>query len=307
MITYDDYLQNCYDLASDQTSSTLAFIKRVGNAGYRRAMKLFGKSFEERTKTAVTVALQQYYQLPADYSFMKSVKVLVGTLSYPLEEVKSQEEWDNLNRMTNISNTRPTKYFIRLNLGIAGDEVGFWPTPSAAGNTITLVYEAIPKNLGVVANTTGVVTMVNNSTAVSGTSTTFNPQMPGRFLYISDENTGDGNYYRIGSYNSSTSLTLQNYYEGPSISAVNFGIYELFALPEECQMIPVYYTMWHYYLMRQNAKLAGAYKQLHDADLKEAMRNQAAKSHDGVVRRGRDLNLAVDYPLWFPGTITSNP
>lgn len=307
MVTYDDFVQNCYDLGDDNTAAMQVFFPRFGKHAYRRAMRLFGRQFEERTKTTSTVALQQYYQLPVDYSFMKTVKVAVGTLSYPMDEVKGQKEWDQLNRLSNVSSDRPTKFFVRLNLGQGGDEVGFWPMPSSSGNQVTLVYNAVPRDIGQLAFMTGTVTVTTQTRTVTGSVAAFTPQMVGRFLKVSDPQ-GDGNFYKVSAYVSSSSLTLQNYYEGPTASVSAYGIYDLFALPEEAQMVPVYYAMWHYYLMRQNRESASLYKALYEDEFTQARQNHEAKTLDSVVSRRRDSNLVVDYPLWFPSSgITPGP
>lgn len=307
MVTYDDFVQTCYDLADDNTAKNLAFILRIGNIGYRRAMRYFGRQFEERTKTANTVAAQQYYQLPIDYAFSKTFKVLVGTYSYPTEEVRGQKEWDDLNRITTISNTRPTKHFIRLNAGIGGDEVGFWPIPSVSNEPITFVYEAVPANIGqaAVLSTTG--SLSNGSATLTDTAATFNTALVGRYFYAAPP-VGDGQYYKVSAYVSSTSLTIQNYYEGPTFSNAAYGFYDLFGLPEEAQMLPVYYTMWHFYLMRQNDELARQYKEDYNEEMKKARENEASKSRDSIISRGGNLGRSLDYPEWFPsGGITPNP
>lgn len=306
MVTYDDFIQTCYDLADDSTVQTLGFISRMGNIGYRRAMKLFGRQFEERTKTSSTTAAQQYYQLPIDYSILKTITVTVGTQKLPLEEIKGQARWDDLNRMTNMTNGRPTHYFVRLNSGIAGDEVGIFPTPSTSGNVVTLVYEAIPKAIGVPAYTTGTINVANQGISVTGIGSAFTSQMIDRYFQVSIP-YGDGNYYRITGVNSPTSINLQNYYEGPIATNVAYSIFELFALPEEAQMIPVYFTMWQYYLMRQNPESVKLYKGLHDDDLAQAKINQSEKTREGVVRRGNIVTFSTNYPPYFPSTITSSP
>lgn len=299
MVTYDDFIQMCYDFANDNSAGSLAFINRMGNVGYKRAMRYFGRQFEERTKTTTTVAGQQYYQLPIDYTFSKSFKILVGSYSYPTEEVRGQEEWDALNRQTNFSNTRPLRHFIRLNTGVGGDEVGFWPTPSASGNAITFVFEAVPASIGQVAvlSTTGSIT--GSSATLSDTAATFTPLLVGRYMYIPPP-YGDGQYYRINQYVSSTQLGIQNYYEGATVANQSYGIYDLFGLTEEAQMIPVYYTMWHFYLMRQNDELAGEYKNMHDEEIKKAKENQASKSRDTIIKRGNRDIQPLDYPIYFP-------
>jgi NADH:ubiquinone oxidoreductase subunit len=300
MVTYDDFLQTCYDLADDASAGNKAFLVRMGNTAYRRAMRYFGRQFEERTKTTTTVAGQQYYQLPIDYAFGKSFKTLVGAYSYPTKEVLSQTEWDNLNRITTLSNTRPTRHYIRLNSGIGGDEVGFWPTPSATGDPITFVYEAVPSDVvqPALLGTTGVLT--NASNAFTDSAGIFNIAQVGRYL-CAQPPYGDGQYYRITNYTSATAVTLQNYYEGATYTGATYGIYDLFGIAEEAQMVPVYYAMWHFYLMRRNPTLTKSYKEMHDEEMKKCRENEVAKSHDNIItRRGGDNGALLDYPPWFP-------
>ncbi len=299
MVTYDDFLQTCYDLADDVSAGNKAFLVRTGNIGYRRGMRLMGKQFEERTKTAYTVAGQQYYQLPIDYEFSKTIKTLVGTYQYPTREVRSQLEWDDLNRLTNISNTRPTRHFIRLNAGIGGSEIGFWPTPSASGNLITFVFEAVPADVGQPAllGTTGTAT--NASVSFVDNSASFTSAVLGRYL-CAQAPVGDGQYYRISQVTSPTTLVLQNYYEGPGYITQPYGIFDLFGIAEEGQMIPVYYTMWHFYLMRRNPELARYYQELHDFEMKQLNENESDKSHGTVISRESDAVRSLDYPEWFP-------
>lgn len=301
MVTYDQFLQTCYDLADDSSGKNQAFILRMGNIGYRRAMRYFGRQFEERTKTTTTVAGQQYYQLPVDYTFAKSLKTLVGTYQYPTEEVKGQKEWDDLNRSTNISNTRPTKHFIRLNAGIGGDEIGFWPTPSASGNLITFVFETVPANVGQAAFTSTTGSLTATSNLLNDTSGTFTPSLVGRYFFA-DPPTGDGQYYKVSQYISSTQVGLQNYYEGPTFANASYSICDLFGLAEEAQMIPVYYAMWHFYLMRQNPGLAKDYELMHNDEMERAQENETSKSRDLIISRNNGVVRSLDYPEWFPSS-----
>lgn len=299
MVTYDDFLQTCYDLADDNSSANQAFIVRIGNIGYRRAMRFFGRQFEERTKTTTTVAGQQYYQLPIDYTFAKTFKTLVGTYQYPTEEVRGQREWDDLNRITNISNTRPVKHFIRLNAGIGGQEVGFWPTPSTAGELITFVFESVPSDVGQAALLSSTGSLTTGANLLNDSAATFTPAQIGRY-FCAQPPVGDGQYYKINQYISSTQLGLQNYYEGPTFTNTSYGIYDLFGLAEEAQMIPVYYAMWHFYLMRQNDALAGEYKSMHDDEMLKSQENESSKSRDDIISRETGRGRSLDYPEWFP-------
>ena len=73
MISWDAAQLDCQDLASDTTATSLTFFKRMMNSGYKIMLAELNRPVIERTQTASTVASQQYYQLPQDFNFMKTL------------------------------------------------------------------------------------------------------------------------------------------------------------------------------------------------------------------------------------------
>lgn len=303
MITFDQAITNCQDTAIDYSASSLTFFKRKLNEGYKQVLANLSRQKTERTQTGLTVANQQYYQLPRDYLFLKSVTVTSGTTVYPITEVESQEQWNYLNVTSTITNNVPQFYFIRQRTGIGMAEVGLWPTPSSSGNTISIVYEAVNKDLSQTAYTTGTATVTLNSTAVTGSGTTWTPSMVGRYFQITDSTgLGDGYFYRIASVLSTTSITLEQTYEG-STDTATYQICEIFEVPEDLQILPVYYALYHYYLTKQRDDLSKDYNAYFVNGIAQAKQNYNTKNRSSVIRQQPTRRFfGKMYPPWFPSS-----
>jgi len=296
MLSWDDCQTTCQDLASDSTSDTLTFMKRMMNVGYKFILNQLGRTVTEKIQTALTVANQQFYQLPPDYLFLKSVTVTVGGIAYPIQEEESQDIWDTLNATTTQTSDYPLCYFLRPSFGVSGAEIGFYPTPATAGRTITIVYEATDKDLSQDKYTTGTVSVTNGSATITGSGTTFTANMVGRYFKVTSE-SGDGFYYRIASFTSVTSITLENVYEGSSGSGLNYEIVEMFNLPEEMQILPCYFALYHYYMMKKELEREREFRGLFYDELKLGMRRHATKSRGALVRGKRYLKR---WQMWAP-------
>ena len=301
MISWDDAQQICKDGSNDASSTSLTIFKRHMNLGYKFLLAELGRPVTEKTVTAATVADQQYYQLPPDFLFMKSVTLTSGGKVIPLIEEPSQETWDYYNASTNSG--QPAKYFLRLGFGINGGELGLYPKPSAASDTITIVYEATDKDLSQDKYTTGTITATNGSAGITGSGTTFTAQMAGRYFHITDS-TGDGNYYKIAGFNTTTSITLENVYEGASSVGAAYEIVELFGLPEEMQILPAYYALWFYFAIKKDATQEAKYKTFFEQGLKSGKDRWATKSRGNIIREGgRGYGaFPMATPPWFGRT-----
>jgi len=274
------------------------------NLGYKFLLAELGRTVTEKTKTASTVASQQFYQMPPDFLWLKDLTVTVGSTTYPTTEIVDQEEWDYLNQTSQTSDI-PTFIFVRPYWGVSGAEVGIFPIPASAGNTINLVYEAGDKDLSVAAYTTGTVTMINGSATVTGSGTTFTAAMVGRYFTITTAG-GDGQWYKIASRTSNTVITLENYYDGISGSSLNYKIAEAFALPEEMQILPVYYALQHYFAMKKDADQETKYLTLFNAGLIQAKRRYGTKSRSAIIKKNPwKFSGGSVYPFYFPSEISS--
>jgi len=311
MLTFDDCQTTCQDLTSDTSSASLTFFNRFMNIGYKFLLAELGRSVTEKTKTALTVASQQYYQMPPDFLWLKELTITVGSTIYPVQEIVDQEEWDYLNTTSQKSDL-PTFLFVRPSWGVGGAEIGIYPIPSSNGNTITLVYEASDRDLSQPAYTTGTVAVTNGSDAVVGTGTAFIAAMVGRYFQITSA-SGDGLWYKVDTRTDNTHITLENYYQGDSGSGLNYKIAEAFALPEEIQILPCYYAIGHYYHMKQDFKKALIYlgdgspadRSLFTTGLRAAKARYGTKSRSNIIRKNPWwVSTGESYPRWFPESIT---
>ena len=302
MLTWDDVVTTVQDMSSDSTSSSLTFFKRLLNVGYKYILADLGRSVGEKRYTGSTVASQQFYQLPYDYLFMKAVTVTVGGNVHPIFEEESQEMWDIMNVTTQTGDI-PTKYFLRPGFGIGGVEIGLYTIPSSAGNTITVTYEASDKDLSVDVYTGGNIAVTSGSAAIVGTGTTFTAAMVGRYLKL---DSGDGGWYKIQSFTSTTAITLENVYEGSTATGQTYKIAEIFAIPEEMQILPVYYALWFYYMgPKKDKDQAAIYRGLFIDELEKGRGRYATKSRSNIIRgSGSWARFMQATPSYFPTTVT---
>jgi len=303
MIIWDDALTISQKLGQDTNSANTTFMNTLMNQGYKEILAELGRPVTEKTKTTVTVAGQRGYQMPADFNWLKSIKVTVGSTNYTPDEEESQEQWDYRTFQTRNGDI-PEAFFVRPRFGFGGTEVQLDPVPSSNGNTITVVYEAIDKDLSVAKYTTGTVALTNGSATVTGSGTTFTRAMVGRYFQVTDAD-GDGLWYKVSGYTSATVITLENYYQGTTDASNTYQIAEAFGLPEDLHMLPIYYAVWHYSLFRRDKTRADEYAAYYTIGLASAKRRYGTKSRSNIIKgRGRLGNVNGSYPSFFPPSIT---
>lgn len=81
----------------------------------------------------------QFYPFPPNYSKLKDITITVGVLRWTLDEIRTREEWDNLNVFPYYASI-PSKFFIYPG-GDKSGQIGIWPIPSTTGNVITFNYK----------------------------------------------------------------------------------------------------------------------------------------------------------------------
>lgn len=279
MLTWDDAQTTIQELSADTSTGSLTTLKRYLNLGYHAVLADLGRPVTEKTQTFSTVASQQFYQMPSNTGMIKSVTVTVGSIPYPLEEIPDQETWDALNADITSSSDIPTYFFVRPGFGVNGTEVGIFPKPASV-NTGTIIYEAGDRDLTNDAYTTGTVTLTNGSATVTGSGTTFTTAMVGRYL----KGTVDGVWYRIAAFGSTTSLTLENVFEGTTGSGLSYTINEAFNLPEDLQILPLYFALSHYYDIKQDTNRSIKFLGMFEQGIQKAKRRYGSKTRGAVVR-----------------------
>lgn len=277
-------LRNLYgSLTQNTTSGNLTLGDQFINDSYRYVLGSQPWWFLDKSETDTTVANQQFYQLPNDWTQLNTVTVAVGSTNYIPKEAPSREFWDLLNQAPNVKADIPEWFFI------FDGQLGFYPTPSSAGNTITYYYKQVVKDLSIADYTTGtIVSVANGGTAVVGSSTVWTAPMAGRFIRITSSdtaNTGDGFWYEIASVTDNTNLVLTKDYQGTAIAAgsANYTIGQMPLFPEQYHALPVYHATYQYWLMNSDPVKANQFKALYDELLFQMKQENNWKSSNPVV------------------------
>jgi len=239
------------NLASSLTTNTstanLTLLDQLINDAHRYLLEKY--FFNENTITIPTVASQQFYNLPYNYSQLKTMTITQGSLKWTPTEIFSREDWDRLNVF-------PYYGDIPKNFFIYNGQIGIWPILSTAGNTITFNYKIRVPDLTFADYTTGTCTMTNASTTVVGAGgtawmTNYLPSA-GSVLNLNlwlkaTAPNGDNNWYRISSIESDTSLTLLNAYSGATKASCSYTIGQMPLLLEDYHDLLVYRPLMLYF------------------------------------------------------------
>ena len=244
-------------ITGNTSTANLAFGMTLVNDSLRYLTSKF--YLNERTYTDTTVAQQQFYNLPPQVKELINLTVTIGTVKWIPKLAPSRDYWDSLNVIT-FYQDYPSFFFPYNN------QVGIFPAPASAGNTITMNYKVRIKDLSQADYTTGNVSVTTNTTTITGGTTTFVKNMEDRWIRIA-EPAGDGNWYQIKTYVSATELTLYNNYTGPTVaSSTSYIIGECPIMPEDYQDLALYRALQIYYNSRvPNPQQSELYKSLYDA------------------------------------------
>lgn len=222
--------RNLYgSMTKNTATANLTLGDQIANDNYRHICALKDWPFLERSRTLLTQASTQFLNLPYDTDQVRAVSVLVNTTTYVPKLAASKDQWDQLNLST-FTGDIPEWYFV-----IAG-QIGLWPKPATAGNTIQLTIKARVIDLSAADYTTGTIvtsSTANNLTTLTGSGTAWTAQMVGRYIrvtYTDTANTGDGVWYEIAGVASATSMTLVRAYGGTALTAAS-AAYTLGQMP----------------------------------------------------------------------------
>lgn len=248
--------------------------------------------FNERSYTTVTVAQQQFYNLPPQIKKLINVTVTIGSVLWQPVECTSKARWDYLNTIQFYQDF-PSEFFVY------NGQVGIWPNPSSSGNTITMNYKIRTVDLSM-ADVTDVtssqtVAITTNTTTVTASGATFKAWMAGQWIRVNRSSTdsanGDFQWYQIDTITSSTILVLKNKYTGATVTGAGFIIGEVPILPEDYQDLPLYRMGLIYYTTRfPDPTRADQYQKLWDAG--EAKLNEEFGSKTtSVVLQDREVAM----------------
>lgn len=285
MISFQSIYEEVQEQTEDPSASSLVIIKRAINQGAKKFGAILNREWRESSSTFTVTASQQYYQMPEDAIRITALTVEVGDVVYPLTEIVSSDEWRNLNA-TNDTSSIPEFFYVK-----GADEFGIFPIPSTTISSAgTIVYERRMRDMKEADYTTGTIDVVNGSASIAGTATVFTASMVGRYLSVTNGAT-DGMWYKIDSFISATSITIENNYAGATATGATYIIGELPDIPEEFHESLIDYGCYRYYLRRRDIQLSRDMKSAFDESLILCQANYSSKTSSQYIKPYRRGNI----------------
>lgn len=281
MLSFQKLYEDTQEQVADESATTLTLIKRYLNQGAKKFGAKLSREWRTSRRTFGTVADQQFYDLPADAIRVKTIVVTIDGVPYPLEEIEDEDMWNELNMRESTSDI-PEYFFVR-----GGSEFGLFPKPSTTtANAIAVRYERRMRDMSAADYTAGTITLTNDSTTVTGVGTTFIEAMVGRWIRIDDPN-GDGMWYKIEDFTSTTVLVLERKYQGDTLGTANYTIGEMPDIPEEFHENIVDYACYRYYRKRKDRSMAREFKSDFDDALVECQAYYSSSTSSQYTRANK--------------------
>lgn len=264
-------------ISTTTASASLTNIKQDINYALRKFKNASRRYFTKKTVMTNLVASQQAYTFPADMVRITTVRVTSGSLTLPVTMVDSEELWNRINLIPAMTVGIPTQGFVD-----SRNVLQLYPVPSSnVTNGIIVTYESRLKDMTLDDITPALNVTVNNAGIVANTGTPFTQNMIGMWLTVTDGS--DGNWYQIVGYTDTTHITLENYYQGPTKTAVTGLIGSAPDIPEDFHLSLADFSSYRYYLKRKDKDTAASFKSLYDEALKDYKAIYAAKT-TGLVQ-----------------------
>lgn len=279
-LTYTDLLAKLKTQAKSTETSVTTQLVQDYNTGYQQLLSKLTRYWTRKQQFTNLVSGQQIYQLPVDANKIEAVTAQVTT-SYkpPLKPVYSEEEWRKLTSYP-MTSSWPTYYFI-----IGQKEIGLWPVPASSVTLgLRIVYQPRAFNMSVadVTSTTlgATASVVNGSTTVTLSSGVLTTDQSG----LNFQATGilDDTFYDVIA-STSTSLTLEAPYIGPTASGLAWRIGQLPNLPSEFHDVPLHYSLWLYFSAEGNEPRASIHKKFFDDGTNEALARYSSAQEASVL------------------------
>jgi len=289
MKSYTTLINRVKKWALKTDSTTEADLAEYLNDGHRNVCSMKDWDWLFERYTIATVANQQAYKYPAYCEKPRSVVVTVSSITHTPIEITSRSDWDFINQTTQTSDT--PQFWYAYN-----GEINLYPRPASNGNSIIIDSKVKIKDLSIADYTTGSISeLANGGTAVTGSGTSWTASMAGRWIRITESDTankGDGQWYKIASVASTTSLTLLRAYGGTTITAgsANYTIGQMPLLPEFSHLLPAYWAASEYWLHNdatRGEKYLNKYKEL----LGELVTAESSKTSSPVLFKNRPTRL----------------
>jgi hypothetical protein len=291
MITFTQMKQQAADncgLYSDAPEMTK--IARDINTGVKLFQNAARRYWTRNEKKTSFTKDQQYYQFSSDMLRITTAKALRNGKYYPLEQVKSEDEWNRLNITPTTQLGSPMFFYIK-----GADEIGVYPIPS---ETVTdgLIVSFEPRMVDMsITDVIPTVNVTENSYIITAsTGAPFTAKMTnGCWFSVTDGS--DGNWYKVTKFVDSAHIWIDNNYQGATSTGVAAIIGQCPPFPEEYHDAPVYYACHQFFLLRKDLESASMYKQLFDGLFNQYKAVYGNKTTGGVFNpRPKSSNKVID-------------
>ncbi len=246
---------------------------QTGNKLFQNAARRYWTRRERKTNLN---ADQQFYQFPSDMVRVRAVRAKVNDRYIPLEQIESEDEWDELNLEPFIRVNHPAYYFIK-----GADEIGIYPTPRNTvvdGLTVTFEPRMVDMNI---EDTNPHVKVIENSNVVEAVGgATFDTNVTNE-CWI--KTATDGNWYKIVKRIDATHVWIDNNYQGQTSEDVTALIGQCPQFPEEYHDAPVHYACQQFFTLRKDLESASFHGQQFDKLFNEYKQTYGNKTTGGVI------------------------
>lgn len=294
MLSFQQQYTKCQKMSQDNGDEALVFFKDNINVGQQILEAELGSFYTEETYTDLTETDENSYPTPDQFVRLKIAYVTSGGVRYIMREIHDEEKWQII-QASQVGQTSDTATHII----VRRDRFQIYPTPASDDNVITLIHEASGKDLSFADYTDGTITtLTNEDTAVTASGTTFTAAMAGRYFKIDAFPV----WYKIASFGTTTTLTLDKPYQGLSIAAgtEDYTIGEMPRTPSTTHHIPVWYALMNYYGgFKQNTSKMGDYRTLYQSDLKK-VKVTYGKRYSSNYIKGNRSRLPYINPNHYP-------
>lgn len=302
MLIWDDAKTTSQRLAQDTSTDGVAFLDLMMNVGYKDVLETLGRQVTEKQMRTTLVVDQRNYQVPPDTIRPTQLKIIDGTTIEPVYEEPSETKWSYIT--SGNTGGKPCRWHYRPRFGVGGGLLQLDPIPSSA-YVLELTYEATERDLSQAKYTTGTINLTNGSASVSGSGTVWTDDMVGRYLRVTGSE-GQRVPYRIQTVGSGTSLQLEQKYHGATDTGLSYEIFEMFNLPEDAHMLPVYYALWQWWDSKGNSTRAARYENMYTVKRDELRESHSNLTADVNVPMLPMIGLGFEEasPFYFPESIT---
>lgn len=221
------------------------------NDGRTKVLTAIDSFITEEQFVGSTIAGQQDYALPVRAFKAEDISVLVGSIRYSPKIIENARQWHQLTIVNTPQSTIPMFVYIDRR------KMSFYPTPSANGNTIRAIMTEKEPDLTEDDVTGGTIVATNASVTITGTNTTFSASHVGWQIQLPDKM-----WYEVATVASATSLTVAKMYEGATATGASYKLGQVSLIPEEGQMLPVYYAAMTHFLSLEKPDKSAQFERL---------------------------------------------